>query len=71
MKTALGAALVVAGIILLVMGLNASDSFASDFSRFFTGSPTDRAIWMMIGGAAALVGGIVMVFVSRRGLSAE
>jgi hypothetical protein len=28
-------------------------------SRFFTGSPTDKAVWMLIGGIAATVVGLV------------
>ncbi|MFC3110681.1 DUF3185 family protein [Undibacterium arcticum] len=26
------------------------NSFTSDISRIFTGAPTDRSIWMMVGG---------------------
>ena len=52
-------ALLVAGIVLIVYGLNASNSVGSGFSRFFTGSPTDKTIWLLIGGivAAALGAG--------------
>jgi len=39
-----------AGIVLLIFGFNASNSLGSDISRFFTGSPTDRAVWMIAGG---------------------
>ncbi len=50
--------LLVAGIILLVYGLFALDSIGSSFSRFFTGSPTDKTMWLLIGGAVcAVVGG--------------
>jgi hypothetical protein len=49
--------LLVGGIILIVYGANASDSLGSDFSRFFTGSPTDKTIWLLIGGAAACIVG--------------
>ena len=45
------------GIILISCGLNASDSVGSSFSRFFTGNPTDKTIWLLIGGfVAAAVG---------------
>ncbi len=40
-----------AGIVLIVYGVNASNSIGSDFSRLFTGSPTDKSIWLLIGGA--------------------
>ena len=55
-------ALLVGGIILAVFGINASNSFGSDVSRFFTGSPTDKAVWM-------LVGGVVMGLIGVAGLA--
>ena len=49
--------LLVVGISLLIYGVSASDSLGSDFSRFFTGNPTDKTIWLLIGGlVAAAVG---------------
>jgi len=53
----MSAALLVIGIILLVFGFNAYHSASSDISRFFTGAPTDRALWLLIGGfVAGIVG---------------
>jgi hypothetical protein len=52
----------VIGVVLLIFGISASQSFSSDVSRFFTGSPTDKAVWMTIGGAAALIIGLFGVF---------
>jgi hypothetical protein len=49
--------LIVAGIVLVTMGVIASDSVASDFSRLFTGEPTDRTIWLLITGVVALLVG--------------
>jgi hypothetical protein len=46
------------GILLIILGVSATKSFSSDISRFFTGSPTDKAIWMLIGGAVATVIGL-------------
>jgi hypothetical protein len=51
--------LLVAGIILAVFGINASHSVSSNVSRFFTGSPTDKAMWMLIGGILMAVVGLV------------
>ena len=45
-------------IVLVVIGVAATKSFASDVSRFFTGSPTDKAIWMMICGIVAIIIGL-------------
>ena len=52
-------ALLIGGVVLMIIGLNATDSFSSDVSRFFTGSPTNKAIWMLIGGTVAAVIGLV------------
>jgi hypothetical protein len=43
-------ALLIGGVALMIYGINATNSFGSDVSRFFTGSPTDKAIWMLLGG---------------------
>ena len=52
-------ALLAGGIVLIVLGVKATNSFGSDVSRFFTGSPTDKAVWMLIGGVLAAVVGLV------------
>jgi len=52
-------ALLIGGFVLMVIGVNATNSFGSDVSRFFNGSPTDKAIWMLIGGTVAAVIGLV------------
>ena len=49
--------LVLGGIAMVVMGILAMDSFNSDVSRFFTGSPTDRSVWLLVGGVIAIVVG--------------
>ena len=46
-------ALLVGGVVLMILGINATNSFSSDVSRFFTGSPTDKAVWMLLGGIVA------------------
>jgi len=49
------------GTALIIYGLNALDSIGSAFSRFFTGAPTDKTIWL-------LIGGILLAFVGAGGL---
>ncbi len=49
----------VAGLILIVSGMIAADSLGSDLSHLFNGSPTDKSIWLLIGGIAAFVAGAV------------
>jgi hypothetical protein len=51
-------ALLVGGVVLMIFGINATNSFSSDVSRFFTGSPTDKAVWMLIGGTVATIVGL-------------
>jgi hypothetical protein len=53
-KTLSFAALII-GAVLIIYGISASDSLASDVSRTFTGSPTDRTIWLLVGGAVAAI----------------
>ncbi len=53
MNKPISLALLIGGIILLIYGANASDSIGSSFSRLFTGNPTDRTVWLLIGGAIA------------------
>ena len=60
MNKALGIALVAAGIVLIVFGINASDSVGSSFSRFFTGAPTNKAVWLLLGGTLSVVAGGVL-----------
>jgi hypothetical protein len=50
-------ALTIGGILLIAYGINVSDSLGSDVSRFFTGSPTDETIWLLVGGIAMLAAG--------------
>ena len=52
-------ALLAGGIVLIVFGVIAMDSFRSDVARFFTGSPTDKAVWLLIGGVAVATGGLM------------
>ena len=54
--------LLAAGVMLIIYGINATNSLGSDFSRFFTGSPTEKSIWLLIGGfivAAIGTGGLL------------
>ena len=56
------AGVLAAGVVLIVLGVSATNSFSSDVSRFFTGSPTDKAVWLLIGGLVAVtLGGVGLV----------
>jgi len=54
MNKILSLALLAAGVVLVIYGLNASDSIGSSFSRIFTGNPTDRTVWFLVGGIVAV-----------------
>ncbi len=51
--------LLIGGVVLTIIGINATNSFSSDVSRFFTGSATDKAVWLLIGGIAATIVGLI------------
>jgi hypothetical protein len=65
MNKALSIAFLVGGAVLLIYGFQASDSFSSDVSRAFTGNPTDRTIWLLVGGGVLAVIGLVGLFTGR------
>ena len=58
MNKSISVALLVVGIVLISWGVSASESFSSDVSRAFTGSPTDRTIFLLLGGIAAAIVGL-------------
>lgn len=59
--------LLVTGIALIVFGVTAMDSFSSDVSRFFTGAPTDKSVWMLIAGVIIAIVGLSGVAIGARG----
>lgn len=62
MNRALAIALLVVGIVLLIMGFNAAESVSSEVSEAVQGTPSDRSIWLIVGGIlAALIGGISLL----------
>lgn len=65
MNKALSIALLAVGIVLIIFGINATNSLSSDVSRFFTGSPTNKAIWLLVGGIVAGVAGVIGVARAR------
>jgi hypothetical protein len=65
MNKVLGLALLAVGVVLLVMGFSAADSIGSQFSRFFTGHPTDKSIWLILGGAVSIILGAGGLMFSR------
>ena len=66
MNKLISLALLAGGIVLMVVGINATNSFSSDVSTFFTGSPTDKAVWMLIGGIVAALVGLTILWRSPK-----
>jgi len=52
-----GLALLVVGVVLLAFGISASESVGSDISRFFSGKPTDKSIWLLLSGIVCTIVG--------------
>lgn len=50
--------LLVIGTVLFFYGLSATDSLSSAFSEMFSGAPSSKSIWLMVGGIVTLVIGL-------------
>ena len=61
MKKAIGAACIAGGVALLIFGFQAKDSLKDQASRLVNGSPTNKTMWMIGGGAGLCVAGLVIV----------
>ena len=61
----IGIVLLVVGAILLFLGYQASQSISEQVMESFTGRFTDSTTWYFILGAAAAVGGFVLLAVRR------
>ena len=62
----LGFALLAVGIVLLVMGYNAAQSVGSQFKQAFTGSMSDRATLLYLGGTVVTAIGAYLAFLIRK-----
>ena len=58
--------LLIGGVVLMIIGINATNSFSSDVSRFFTGNPTDRSMWMIVGGVVTVIVGLFLAITGMR-----
>ena len=62
----IGLVLLAVGIVLLVMGYNAAQSVGSQFKQAFTGSMTDKATLLYLGGAVMTAIGAYLAVLSRK-----
>ena len=65
MKLPIAVALLGGGVVLMILGITAMDSFSLDISRFFTGTPTDKSVWMLIAGVVIALAGLTLTLRSR------
>ena len=65
MRSFSGLVVLVAGIVLVVWGINASQSASSEISKFFTGAVTNKAIYLILGGAIVAAAGASIAFTGR------
>jgi hypothetical protein len=61
LKRGLGMGLLVIAGILLIWGFQTSNSISSNLHELFTGSPSDKAIWLIAIGAFCGVFGLVLL----------
>jgi multisubunit Na+/H+ antiporter MnhB subunit len=66
MNNIVGLCIFALGVVLLIFGFNESHSFSSDVSRVFTGNPTDRSMWLIVGGGVAVIAGLVLALTGRK-----
>lgn len=57
MNKPLSIAILLIGVILLIFGFSAGDSIASNVKESVTGTPTDKSLWLIIGGVLGIVVG--------------
>jgi hypothetical protein len=67
----LGVVLLAVGVVLLLFGLNATDSLTEEVKEGLTGKYTDKTTWYILGGVAlTLVGGAMALIGGGRTRSA-
>ncbi len=67
MTKILGVVLLVAGIVLIIIGINSSRSLADNLSTMFRGRLTEHTLWYIFGGiASAVIGLFLMIGVLGR-----
>jgi hypothetical protein len=66
MSRGISLAFLAAGVLLLIFAASASKALGSSLSRLLTGGPTDKAKWMLIGGAVlSVIGAVGLLRASR------
>lgn len=58
--------ILIVGVVLIVLGATAFESFSSDISRIFTGSATYKSFWFLIIGFILGITGFIGILISRK-----
>ncbi len=66
MNNVLGLGIFAFGIILLILGFNESHSFSTEVAGVFSGNSSNHSVWLVAGGAIAVVGGLVLALRGAR-----
>jgi LPXTG-motif cell wall-anchored protein len=66
MQSVIGMALLVVSGVLITFGMQASASLGSRLSELFTGTPSDRTIWLLLAGMVAAIVGLGVLLTGRR-----
>ncbi len=66
MNKGISVALLIIGVLLIVWGVSAFDSASSDVSQALTGSPTNKAIWLLVGALLQVWSGYLVCCVQER-----
>lgn len=61
-----GTVLFVVGVVLLIVGMTASDSLADQVSQTFRGRFTQTTTWYIVGGIGSGLLGLIMLLVGGR-----
>jgi len=66
----IGILVLIGGVVLLIVGVNASHSLADQVSNTFTGRFTDGTTWYIIGGIVVGLAGLAMIVFGSHGKKA-
>ena len=59
-------AFLIVGVVLLIFGINASDSVSSSVTEAVTGAPTNKTIWLIALGIIGIIAGGAGLVMRRR-----
>jgi len=68
MNKGLSIALIIVGVLLLVWGIDASNSTSSEISQHLSGTPTNKTMWLLSLGIISGLLGFSGLFFGRRSI---